>query len=219
MSILSSVTGIGINPFGKRKLKIDPLKALATAATVGSFGSLGPLAGIAGKVGSIASKVPGAAKIGSLAMGAKRVLGGSGVPQVTKGGVPISLSDINPNIPSGGDGAEDGGLLGGLMDFGKKHLGDIGVGALGAADAANAARASKRQGQLSDEALQIAKERWASGAGLREAGTAGLMKPVDFNAVYADPTNPFAQRPAAPAMPLPANRRVLRPAATGATFQ
>lgn len=212
MSILSSVTGIGINPFGKRKIKIDPLKALGTALTVGSMGGLGPLAGIAGKVGSAASHIPGAAKAATVLSAGKRLLGGGGVPQVTRNGQPISLSDINPNMPGGGADAGSGGGGGGLMDFLKGHLGDIAVGGLGAADAANAARASKRQGQLQDEMLSGARETWAQGAPLRAAGRARLLQPrapVDFNAVYGDPTNPFAPKPA-PALPAAAQPRLLR---------
>lgn len=208
MSILSSVTGIGINPFGKRKIKIDPLKALGTALTVGSMGGLGPLAGIAGKVGSAASRIPGAAKAGAVLSAGKRLLGGGdGVPQVMRNGQPISLSDLNPNMPGGGAGAG-----GGLMDFLKGHMGDIAVGGLGAADAANAARASKRQGQLQDEMLSGARETWAAGEPLRAAGRARLLQPrapVDFNAVYGDPTNPFAPKPA-PALPAGAQPRLLR---------
>lgn len=208
MSILSDVTGIGINPFGKRKFKIDPLKALGTVATVGSFGGLGPVAGALSHIPGGAAMVKGATKVGGVLSAGKRLLGGgnSGVPEVTRGGVPISLSDINPNIPADPSGADGGG--GGIMDFLKGHAGDIGVGALGVFDAANAARASKRQGNLSDEALRLSKDRWNSGAGLREAGTAGLMAPVDFNQVYSDPTNPFAQQPQAPRRRLMAGGRV-----------
>ena len=74
MSILSSVTGIGVNPFGKTKVKIDPLKAAGTALTIGSMGGLRPVAGALGripgvaagaaKVGGVLSKVPGATKVG-----------------------------------------------------------------------------------------------------------------------------------------------------------
>lgn len=162
----------------------------------------------------------------SIAGGARKFLSG-GIPQVTKGGVPI---DVGSLIGITGEGAPEeaaggGGVLGSIVGAGKRilgggggeggggiGLGDIAVGGLAALDAANAARASKRQGQLSDEALAMAKERWQSGAGLRQAGNAGLMRPIDFNAVYGDPTNPFAQRPAAPpapALPPPPRRRLL----------
>lgn len=211
MSILSSVTGIGINPFGKRKIKINPMKALGTALTVGSMGGFGPIAAGLSHIPGGAALLSGASRAkaalttgkGALALGAgKRLLGGGGggVPQVTRNGQPISLSDINPNMPGDPSAAPPGG--GGLMDFLKGHAGDIAVGGLGAMDAANAARASKRQGQLQDEMLSGARETWAQGAPLRAAGRARLLQPrapVDFNAAYGDPTNPFAQPKQLPA--------------------
>jgi hypothetical protein len=159
----------------------------------------------------------------SFAGGARKLLGaGGGIPQVTSGGVPLDVGSLigvtgeqAPEAAGGGGGVMgsivgagkrilggggEGGGGGGLIDYAKNHLGDIAVGGLAAMDAANAARASKRQGQLSDEMLQMAKDRWNSGQKLRDMGTAGLTRPIDFNAVYADPTNPFAQRPAAPAV-------------------
>lgn len=208
----------------RRALHLPPitLKNVATkygpaALTVASLGGAGPLAGIAAKVGSAASAIPGASKAAGIYGAGKRLLsGGGGVPQVTKGGVPISMSDINPNIPpepGGGDGGGgDTGLLGSLMNYGKSHIGDIAMGGLAALDATNAARASKRQGQLSDEALQLARSRYQAAAPLREQGMAGLLKPkapVDFNAVYGDPTNPFGAPVPRPALPAPGMRRLL----------
>jgi hypothetical protein len=166
----------------------------------------------------------------SIAGGARKLLGaGGGIPQVMRGGVPADVGSMigitgeaAPEAAAGGGG---GGVLGSIVGAGKRilgggggeggggiGLGDIAIGGLAALDAANAARASKRQGQLSDEALQMAKERWNSGAGLRQAGTAGLTRPIDWNTVYGDPTNPFAQQPpapAAPALPPPPRRRLL----------
>lgn len=59
MSVLSKITGIGINPL-KGKVKIDPLKAVGTGLALGTFG-IGPLAGTAAKIGSaigLGSKLP-----------------------------------------------------------------------------------------------------------------------------------------------------------------
>lgn len=215
MSILSSVTGIGINPFGKRKIKIDPMKALGTALTVGSMGGFGPVAGALSHVPGGAALVKGATKFGGAVTAGKRLLsggGGGGVPQVMRNGQPISLSDVNPNMPADPTGAGDGGG-GGFMDFLKGHAGDIAVGGLGALGAFNSARASKRQGQLTDEMLSGAKENWAAGEPLRAAGRARLLQPrppVDWNAVYADPTNPFAQPKPPLALPAGAQPRLLR---------
>lgn len=71
MSMFSSLTGIGINPFGKNKLKINGMKALGTMATLGSMGALGPVAGAmraipgASAIGSGISKLGGVSKVAS----------------------------------------------------------------------------------------------------------------------------------------------------------
>lgn len=90
------------------------------------------------------------------------------------------------------NGAGGGGGLGGL--------GNLAVGGLAGYQAINAANASKRAGQLSDQAINLATQRWNDAAPLRNAGQARLLNPVrpDLTSVYQDTTNPFATRPAAP---------------------
>lgn len=185
----------------RRALHLPPitLKNVATkygpaALTVASLGGAGPLAGIAGKLGSVASSIPGAAKAGAILSGAKRVLGGAGagVPQVMRNGQPITLSDINPNIPSSGGGAPGGG--GGGTDW----LG-LAEGGLAGLSAVNAAKQSGRAGKYQDAALAQANARWQEGAPLRAAAVPRLLNPArpDLTQVYNDPTNAFS-RPVPP---------------------
>lgn len=213
MSLLSRVSGIHISKHG---VHIEPLKALGTLATVGSMGGLGPIAaglsripgaaaaiGAAGKIGAAAKALPGATKVAGALTGAKRLLnvgGGGGVPQVTRGGIPISLSDLNPNIPAQGASPNGGG--------GTDWLG-LAEGGLAGMSAINSARASGRSGALQKQALDQANARWTEGAPLRAQGRARILNPVtpDLTSTYNDPTNAFsAPVTTAPALP---RRRLL----------
>jgi hypothetical protein len=173
----------------------------------GTFG-LGPLAGAAGKLGTMASSLPGASKVATGVGAVRKVLGhGDGVPQVMRGGSPISISDINPNIPAPAGGASSS--PGGGMDW----LG-LAEGGLAGLQAYNSAKASGRAGKYQDAALAQAQARYAEGAPLRAMGRARILNPVrpDLTSVYNDPTNAFsAPVTTAPALP----RRRLLPAQGG----
>jgi hypothetical protein len=99
------------------------------------------------------------------------------------------------------DAAKDvAGKVAGAVTGGRGADGLLDAGLLGlaGAQAVNAANASARARGLSDDAIDLAKENWAAGEGLRTAGRDGMLNPVrrDLSSVYADPTNPFAERPA-----------------------
>lgn len=221
MSLLSKVTGIHISKHG---VHVEPLKALGTLATVGSFGGFGPIAAglshipggaaaISGlsRVGAAAKALPGASKIAGGIGAVRKVLNpGGGVPQVMRNGSPISLSDINPNIPApagGGGGASPSG--GGGMDW----LG-MAEGGLAGLQAYNSAKASGRAGKYQQAAIDQANARYAEGAPLRAMGRARILNPQrpDLTSTYNDPTNAFsAPVTTAPAM----SRRRLLPAQGG----
>jgi hypothetical protein len=175
--------------------------ALGTAATMG----MGPLAGAATKLGTMASSLPGASKIATGVGAVRKVLGhGDGVPQVMRGGSPISISDINPNIPAPAGGGASSSPSGGGMDW----LG-LAEGGLAGLQAYNSAKASGRAGKYQDAALAQAQARYAEGAPLRAMGRARILNPVrpDLTSVYNDPTNAFsAPVTTAPALP---RRRLL----------
>lgn len=176
--------------------------ALGVGATMG----MGPLAGAATRLGSVASSLPGASKIATGVGAVKKVLGSgeAAVPQVMRNGVPISLSDINPNIPAPAGGGASSSPSGGGMDW----LG-LAEGGLAGLQAYNSAKASGRAGKYQDQALAQAQERWAEGAPLRAQGRARILNPVrpDLTSTYNDPTNAFsAPVTTAPALP---RRRLL----------
>jgi hypothetical protein len=175
--------------------------ALGAAATMG----MGPLAGAATKLGTMASSLPGASKIATGVGAVRKVLGhGDGVPQVMRGGSPISISDINPNIPAPAGGGASSSPSGGGMDW----LG-LAEGGLAGLQAYNSAKASGRAGKYQDAALAQAQARYAEGAPLRAMGRARILNPVrpDLTSVYNDPTNAFsAPVTTAPALP---RRRLL----------
>lgn len=175
--------------------------ALGAVATMG----MGPLAGAAGKLGTMASSLPGASKVATGVGAVRKVLGhGDGVPQVMRGGSPISISDINPNIPAPAGGGASSSPSGGGMDW----LG-LAEGGLAGLQAYNSAKASGRAGKYQDAALAQAQARYAEGAPLRAMGRARILNPQrpDLTSVYNDPTNAFsAPVTTAPALP---RRRLL----------
>lgn len=175
--------------------------ALGAVATMG----MGPLAGAAGKLGTMASSLPGASKVATGVGAVRKVLGhGDGVPQVMQGGKPISISDINPNIPAPAGGGASSSPAGGGMDW----LG-LAEGGLAGLQAYNSAKASGRAGKYQDAALAQAQARYAEGAPLRAMGRARILNPQrpDLTSVYNDPTNAFsAPVTTAPALP---RRRLL----------
>jgi hypothetical protein len=131
--------------------------------------------------------------------------GDGGVPQVTMGGKPISISDINPNIPAPAGGGASSSPSGGGMDW----LG-LAEGGLAGLQAYNSAKASGRAGKYQDAALAQAQARYAEGAPLRAMGRARILNPQrpDLTSVYNDPTNAFsAPVTTAPALP---RRRLLQ---------
>ena len=175
-------------------------------------------------LGNVATKYAPAAIMaasGNPMGAAATVYSGGAVPQ--KRAIPNVASFTDPTQPS--SGANSGGIdwgnilgtvLGGAGNAAKKagqyaidNPLNVAMGGLAGARAIQGAKASARQGKLSDEAIALAKERWAGGAPLRTAGQTGLLKPrpaVDYNAVFADPTNPFAspvRRPITPTRPTP----------------
>jgi hypothetical protein len=176
--------------------------ALGAAATMG----MGPLAGAATKLGTMASSLPGASKVATGVGAVRKVLGhGDGVPQVMRGGSPISISDINPNIPAPAGGGASSSPSGGGMDW----LG-LAEGGLAGLQAYNSAKASGRAGKYQDAALAQAQARYAEGAPLRAMGRARILNPQrpDLTSVYNDPTNAFsAPVTTAPALP---RRRLLQ---------
>jgi hypothetical protein len=176
--------------------------------------------GVGGPLAGIISKVPGGAAVLKAGTAAQAGMGVRPQPRTIPniGGTfpgfqnPVQL----PGAPSaGGDSNWLQDLLGGVGDVVKKGVQyaadnplNVAMGGLAGARAIQAAKASARQGKLSDEAIGLAKQRWNEAAPLRTAGQAGLLKPkaaVDYNAVFADPTNPFAS--ATPSKrPIPSTR-------------
>jgi hypothetical protein len=181
--------------------------------------------GVGGPLAGIISKVPGGAAVLKASTAAQAGMGVRPQPRAIPniGGTfpgfqnPVQL----PGTPSaGGDSNWLQDLLGGVGSAIKKGVQyaadnplNVAMGGLAGARAIQAAKASARQGKLSDEAIGLAKQRWNEAAPLRTAGQAGLLKPkaaVDYNAIFADPTNPFATpskrpipstRPPVPTMP------------------
>jgi hypothetical protein len=82
-------------------------------------------------------------------------------------------------------------------------LGNLALGGLAGYQALNAANASKRAGQLSDKAINLAESRWNDAAPLRTAGQARLLNPnrPDLSSVFAGSSNPFARPATPPATP------------------
>lgn len=134
------------------------------------------------------------------------------------GGNPIYASDIPQSIyddPFGTGDSGGSGILGGVRKLGSGilnavthggangnglNLGNLAVGGLAGYQAINAANASKRSGQLSDKALNLAESRYAGQAPLRSAAMTHLLNPTrpDLTSVYQDAQNPFAVRKLAP---------------------
>lgn len=176
--------------------------ALGVGATMG----LGPLAGAAGKLGSMASSLPGAGKIATGVGAVRKVLnaGGGGVPQVMRNGSPISISDINPNVPAPAGGGGGGASSSPSGDGGMDWLG-LAEGGLAGLQAYNSAKASGRAGKYQQAAIDQANARYAEGAPLRAMGRARILNPVrpDLTSTYNDPTNAFS----APVTTAPATSR------------
>lgn len=125
MSILSSVTGIGINPFGKTKVKINPMKALGTALTVGSMGGLGGIGAVLGRIpgaaaaagalkavpgvtalgagaakaGGLLGKIPGASKLGGVALHGFGGAGQAPAGVALNRGQPTDMQGEGPGTP------------------------------------------------------------------------------------------------------------------------
>lgn len=169
MSLLSSITGIGINPFGKNKLKINGMKALGTLATAASMGALGPLAGAM-------NAIPGA---GAVMGGISKVKGALGaIPGVSK--------------LAGGFSKVGGvkGLLGSAGGFLKDH-GDqlLGAGAIG-----EGYLNQRKATDYRNRALGIAEGSYNERAPLRSAGVSGMLNEArpDLSSAYAN-QNPYSR--------------------------
>lgn len=192
------------------------------------------ITGVGGPVAGAISKV---ASAGNAIQGVKRPItptttfpSGSGTfssPGFAPGPFPVGGGGTGAPTPTGGGGGPTGigwldTLLGGVGDaaksagsYVKNNPLEVAMGGLAGAQAVNAAKASARQGKLTDEAIGLAKERWAGGAPLRAKATAGLLNPpkADLSSVYANPQNPFSvsaqRRPMTPTRPpVPSNVNV-----------
>lgn len=202
MSWLSSITGIGINPLGKTKVKIDPVKALGTALTVGSMGGLGPVAGALGripgvaagaaKVGGVLSKVPGATKVGGYLLNG---FGKAGQAQPSGNGGGYNAEDPNQNIfadPSGAaSGAQAtaptdsgnwlsslGGFLSkpGVAQAGADVIGGVLQGQAAAAQNQQQAQQFNRTQGLEEANSALGASRQAATAPLRDQAIYGLQQ-------------------------------------------
>lgn len=160
-------------------------------------------------------------------MGADQVQGGipgSGswtdhIVDFDEGGNPIYDTDLDAGSIMGGGSSGGGGFWGGVRKLGSGllngvtggsggsggGLGNLALGGLAGYQALNAANASKRAGQLSDKAINLAESQWNAGAPLRTAGQARLLNPTrpDLSGVFANASNPFAAPLAPPASPVP----------------
>lgn len=180
MSWLSKTTGVHISKHG---VHIEPVKALGTALTIGSVGGLGPLAGISGKIGSVASHIPGAAKAGAVLGGLKKI--GQHTPQAVGG--PQGAIDM----ATAGD---EGGFMGGLKKVGG-FLSDHGDQLLGGAALGEGYLNQRKSNNLSNEALNLARQSYADRAGLRKLGVSQMLDQTapDLSSTFADPNNPYAK--------------------------
>ncbi|MDP9203528.1 MAG: hypothetical protein M3P26_16595 [Gemmatimonadota bacterium] len=161
-------------------------KYAPVAMTVASLGGLGPLAGVAGKVGSIASKIPGAAKVGGLF----NTLGKSGLGQAARalnGGKAITMRNTL-------DGASKnlkrfGGAIG--SSIADHPLESIAAGAAGV----NAAAAFKRAGDYSGKAIKTKEQSYNERAPLRKRGVDGMLKnTTQPQQDFTNQANPFARK-------------------------
>lgn len=140
MSWLSKVSGIGINPFGKDKIKIDPMKAAMTALTVGSMGGFGPVAGAINAIPGGAAVLGGVSKVkGAL----------SAIPGVSKlGGLSGGISKVGGFLKDHGDQLLGAGAIGeGYLD--KRRSNDLRNEALGIAKQGWGERAPLRSAGVS----------------------------------------------------------------------
>jgi hypothetical protein len=127
--------------------------------------------------------------------------GGSQGVDGSGGGTLDALYGAARKLGLGGAGGSSGGFD--LGSFLGNHAGDLALGGLATAQGVMAANASKRAGELSNKAIDLANTNWAAGAPLRTQGQTSLLNPTrpDLSATYADPTNPFASRPRKLAVP------------------
>lgn len=192
-SLLSRITGIGLNPFGKTKVKIDPLKALGTLATAGSFGALGPVAGALESIPGVGALAGLAGKVGGM-IPAPILNAGKGIWNAVEGKAGAT----------GADGSGAGGSGG--IDWG--NLLKYGLGTAAGVSGYNTANAQSKQAtDLTNRSLNIADRLASQGAAmgartapLADASTAGLIarlkqgaRPaVDYNR-FNDPSNPFTR--------------------------
>jgi hypothetical protein len=195
----------------------EGVKAVAGKAK-DAYGQINPVAGAvydavdgknAGEIGgnfigrsktnAEAAAIAGAAYLAPGAIGA---IAGSTAGQVGIGAAEMGMDAIKDVLGKGGSIVGDylkdaaGKVLGKVTDFAKGASPlDVAMIALAAQQGVQSAKASARAGELSDKALKLADDRWATGAPLRDKGMAGLLTPAtpDLSATYADPTNPFAR--------------------------
>lgn len=206
MSMFSSLTGIGINPFGKTKVKINPIKALGTALTVGSMGGLGPVAGALGripgvaagaaKVGGVLGKIPGASKVGGFLLNGFGKAGQNVQPGGYNVNDPSQNPYANPDDPNAGSGGGGGGATpaGGWLSQLGSFLGKPGVAQAGAdvlggvLQGQSAAAQNKQQGEQfnrvqtnNEQTGALAAERQRAAAPLRDNALYMLQQRMGMN--------------------------------------
>jgi hypothetical protein len=198
MSLLGKILG---------KVKDVALPVIGTALG----GPLGGLAGgaLAGAIGHGKPTVKNVA-VGGAIGGATGLLGGGAIR-----GIGSALG--------GGGGAAAAGETAGVPGLGRSLLGDLGSGllkaaplALGAYSAYSGAKQAAHGQDLEEQALEIARQRDAQLAPLRDAGIAAALAalqhpttPYDAAGGYVDAGNPYSQ-PLAGA-PLPAHPAAVQP--------
>jgi hypothetical protein len=158
---------------------------------------------------NLGSNLLGAGEGGAGLYGASGGFGGGGnaggVPQVTRDGQPITLSDVNPNIPEdGASNAGDGWLkkaIGSVTGPGEQPGGTnpwlLGLAGL---EGANSAYLGQKANSYAGQALKSVTDSYNARAGLRNAGINGLLHPaapdvstlqtIQSRNPYAAPTTP-----------------------------